>query len=482
MSETRRTFLKKSAAASAAFSSFAIGGTKTTGRVLGANETIRVAVCGINGRGKSHIGAFSGDSGKKINTQVAYLVDPDSRLFARRKADVKNSSGYEPQCVQDVREALADGDLDAVTVATPNHWHSLITIWACQAGKDVYVEKPCSQTVHEGRIAVEAARRHGRIVQHGTQSRSSRGWRRQIAAVHSGRFGKLLVSRAYASKPRRSIGFKPAAVPPGELDFNLWIGPGPVQSFHENLVHYNWHWNWDYGNGEIGNQGVHQMDIARWAVPEGGLPKAVVSFGGRYGYDDQGQTPNTQTAIFDYGETKLVFQTRGLVDGSDRIVDNSFDLEAGRIVGGRFFPKGSEEGRSLDEFEFDIGPGDGNFENFIAAVRSRKVEDLNADIMEGHLSSALCHLGNIAFRTGGDVASFDQAAEVLGGDDFASAELASMAEHVKGKGVDPKTTVCRVGQHLAVDAKRETIADNAYAASLISRPNRSGFEIPDAVA
>lgn len=482
MSETRRTFLQKSAAASAAFSTFAIGGTKSSGRVLGANDAIRVAICGINGRGTSHIGAYSGDNGKKINTQIAYLVDPDSRLFEKRKAGIKNSSGYEPKCVQDVREALEDGDLDAVTVATPNHWHSLITIWACQAGKDVYVEKPCSQTVHEGRVAVEAARRHGRIVQHGTQSRSSSNWRRQIAAIHSGKYGKLLVSRAYASKPRPSIKFKPAKIPPAELDFNLWIGPGPVNSYNENLVHYNWHWNWDYGNGEIGNQGVHQMDIARWSVPGGGLPKSVVSFGGRYGYEDQGQTPNTQTAIFDFGETKVVFQTRGLVDNSDKIVDNSFDLEAGRIVGGRFYPKGSDQGQSLDDVEFDIGPGDGNFENFIAAVRSRKVKDLNADILEGHLSSAMCHLGNIAFRTGADVQSFDGAAEMLAGDDLTSEEVASMAAHLKGKGVDVNAAVCRVGQRLTVDADHETIADNDLAAALTSRPNRDGFEIPDAIA
>lgn len=482
MNESRRTFLKKSAAASAAFSSFAIGGTKSSGRVLGANETIRVAVCGINGRGGSHIGAYSGESGKKINTQVAYLVDPDSRLFDSRKGRIKEKSGYEPKCVQDVRDILSDPDLDAVTVATPNHWHSLITIWACEAGKDVYVEKPCSQTVHEGRIAVEAARRNQRIVQHGTQSRSSRSWRRQIAAIHSGKFGKLLVSRAYASKPRRSIGFEPAKVPPAELDFNLWLGPGPVNSYHENLVHYDWHWNWDYGNGEIGNQGVHQMDIARWAIPGGELPRRVMSFGGRFGYEDQGETPNTQTAIFDYGESKLVFQTRGLVDDSDRRVDNDFDLEAGRIVGGKFYPTGSDEGQSLAEFDYDIGPGDGNFENFIAAVRSRKSDDLNADILEGHFSSAMCHLGNIAFRSGADLASFDEATERLAGDDLVGAEVQGMAEHLRGKGVDPSQSVCRVGRWLDVDAERETITGNAVAAALAVRPNREGFEIPDSLA
>ena len=162
---------------------------------------------------------------------------------------------------------LEDKSVDAISVATPNHWHALMTIWACQAGKDVYVEKPCSHNVHEGRIAVEAARRYNRIVQHGTQSRSDRDWAEAVAAIQSGKLGKLLVSRALCYKPRGSIGVKPITTPPEQVDFDIWLGPAPKQPYHANLVHYNWHWFWDFGNGDIGNQGVHQMDIARWLIP-----------------------------------------------------------------------------------------------------------------------------------------------------------------------------------------------------------------------
>ena len=226
-------------------------------------------MAGINGRGREHVKHLSGLK----NVEIAYLADPDSRLFAMSSETVKRHSGTAPRCVQDLRKALDDKDLDAVSIAAPNHWHTLLAIWACQAGKDVYVEKPCSHTVLEGRRLVEAARKYDRIVQHGTQSRSDPSWIAEVAAVRSGKFGKLLVAYGYASKPRRSIGFKPAKQPPKELDFDIWLGPAPEQPYHENIVHYNWHWFWDFGNGEIGNQGVHQLDVARWAMPDGAAPR-----------------------------------------------------------------------------------------------------------------------------------------------------------------------------------------------------------------
>ncbi len=249
--------------------------------------------------------------------------------------------------MQDLRKALDDKDLDAVSIAAPNHWHTLLAIWACQAGKDVYVEKPCSHTVLEGRKLVEAARKYDRIVQHGTQSRSDPSWIAEVAAVRSGKYGKLLVAYGYASKPRRSIGFKPAKQPPKELDFDIWLGPAPEQPYHENIVHYNWHWFWDFGNGEIGNQGVHQMDIARWAMPDGAAPKAVVSLGGRFGYKDQGQTPNTQLTIIDFGGPKLFFEDRGLVDSRTTKVANEFYTDQGVIKNGKFFARGKKDGEPL---------------------------------------------------------------------------------------------------------------------------------------
>ncbi len=275
---TRRSFVKSSAAASTAFGLFTIAGTKSSGRVLGANDMIRVGVAGIHGRGQSHIDGF-GKELKDQNVQVTYLIDPDTRWFDSRKSTVAGFGGGDPKCVKDIREALDDKNLDVVTVATCNHWHSLITIWACQAGKDVYVEKPISHNVFEGRKCVEAAAKYGRVVQHGTQQRSSLERAREIAAVQSGKYGKLLVSKGYCCKPRWSIGTKPLGAPPAELDFNIWLGPALEQSYHANLVPYNWHWFWDTGNGDIGNQGVHEMDVARWAIKDATLPEQRVEPG-----------------------------------------------------------------------------------------------------------------------------------------------------------------------------------------------------------
>ncbi|MCE9606846.1 MAG: Gfo/Idh/MocA family oxidoreductase, partial [Planctomycetia bacterium] len=295
----RRDFLKASTTAIAAAtfgSSFVISGTKSSGRAIGANERVRVAVAGLNGRGHAHTGAYF----NMADVEVAYLVDPDTRTYAKHlsKIDEKKRTD-KPQQVQDIRKALDDKNVDAVSIATPNHWHALMTIWACEAGKDVYVEKPCSHNIHEGRIAVEAARKHNRIVQHGTQNRASKAWSELAVAVKAGTFGKLVVSRGLCYKPRKSIGMKPVTPAPAEIDFNLWLGPAPEQPHHGNLVHYNWHWFWDFGNGDFGNQGVHQADIARWMIPGATLPKSVVSVGGRVGYMDQGQTPNTQINLYD---------------------------------------------------------------------------------------------------------------------------------------------------------------------------------------
>ena len=249
------------------------------------------------------------------NVQVTHLIDPDRSLFESRSQKVRDKAGNTPKCFQDIRRALEDKDLDVVSIAAPNHWHSLLTIWACQAGKDVYVEKPLSHNITEGRRAVEAARKYGRIVQHGTQQRSSESRAKEIAAVHSGKYGQLpclkglLLQAALEHRPQDR-----AAPPPSDLAFDLWLGPAPKQDYHANLVHYNWHWFWDFGNGDIGNQGVHELDVARWAIQGATLPTKVWSLGGRFAYEDQGQAPNTQMAVYEFGDVLLVFEVRGLVD------------------------------------------------------------------------------------------------------------------------------------------------------------------------
>jgi predicted dehydrogenase len=473
---TRRDFLHTSLAAAA---SVTIAGTKSSGKVLGASDTIRIAVAGLHGRGGAHIGAFARMKG----VQIAYLIDPDTRTHEGRIKTVESMAGNRPIAVQDVRKVLESKDVDAITIATPNHWHALMTMWACQAGKDVYVEKPCSHNVREGRLAVDLARKHNRIVQHGTQSRASKSWGQLAEVVRSGKLGKLLVSRALCYKPRGSIGFKPTSPVPAEVNFDLWLGPAPTREFHTNLVHYNWHWFWDFGNGDIGNQGVHEMDKARWMIPDATLPKTVFSLGGRFGYKDQGETPNTQLAFMDFGQTMLIFEVRGLKTGGfrgDRI-GNILHFEEGTVARGKLYRKGSTEGEPLPEVKSsDRGPSGDIFANFIAAVRSRKWEEQDADILEGHFSSALCHLANISYRLGKEV-PFNSRTKALGDDKEVAETLGRMEEHLRENKIELADSTYRLGRKLRVDRNEETIRDDPEAAKLLTREYRKPFAPPDKV-
>ena len=490
--QNRRSFLKTSLAAAGA--SFVIAGTKSSGKVIGANDTIRVGVAGLNGRGSSHVGEFAGMQG----VEISYLIDPDTKTYGKHLKTIKDKAGNTPKTVRDVREALDDKNLDAISIATPNHWHSLMTIWACEAGKDVYVEKPCSHNVHEGRIAVETARKHKCIVQHGTQSRSSGSWAKVAAAIASGELGKLLVSRALCYKPRGSIGPKGTYSVPESVDYNLWCGPAPDHAPTRPRFHYDWHWQWDYGNGDIGNQGVHQMDIARWAIPGATLPTSVLSVGGRFGYEDAGETANTQITMMDFGDTQLIFEVRGLKTGGLTMIDgqlvetdptekngqkvgNLFHLEAGTIVGSTFYPKGSDKPADLPKVDVSRGPGGGNFGNFIAAMRTRDTKDLNADVLEGHYSSALCHLANISYRLG-EPAPFNQKTKAFGDNKEAYDTLARMREHLKSNEVAIDGLNYQLGRKLSFDAKSEKFVDDSQANALLTRECRKPFLVPEKVA
>jgi predicted dehydrogenase len=489
--QNRRQFLGRSLAAAGLGAGFAIAGTKSSGRILGANDAIRIGVAGLNGRGGSHVEEF----GPMKGVEITYLIDPDTRTFAKRIEQLKGvaKGAATPKTVQDIRRALDDPNLDAISVAAPNHWHALLTIWGVQAGKDVYVEKPASHNVHEGRIAVEAARKHNRIVQHGTQSRSSSQWAELAEIAKKGTYGKLLVSRGLCYKPRASIGYKPTGTPPEQVDFNLWLGPAPQQPYHANLVHYNWHWFWDFGNGDIGNQGVHEMDKARWIIPGATLPKSVLSLGGRFGYSDQGETPNTQIAVFDYGDTHLIFEVRGLKTGAylGGKVGNTAHFEEGVVApdGGRgalrFYPKGKTDGHGEPLAKVagaaPRGPGKGHFANFIEAVRSRKTSDLNADILEGHYSAALCHLANISYRLGAPV-PFNKETKAFGDDKAAYETLERMEEHLtKDNGLKLDGETYRLGRKLTVDAKTESFVGDAQANALLTRPYRKPFVVPEKI-
>jgi predicted dehydrogenase len=479
----RRQFFKQTLAAAATIT---LAGTKSTGRVLGANEAVRIGVAGLNGRGSAHVAEFSRIPG----VQITYLIDPDPRTYAARLRQHKTAGGSaEPRTVQDVRRALEDKNLDAISVATPNHWHALMTIWGAQAGKHVYVEKPCSHNVKEGRIAVEAARRHNVIVQHGTQSRSSSGMANTIALIQSGRFGRLLVSRGLCYKPRGTIGQvgPQGGDIPAALDYDLWCGPAPMQKpLHRTRLHYDWHWFWDYGNGDIGNQGVHEMDKARWAIAGATLPRSVICLGGRFGYTDSAETPNTQIAVFDYGPTQLIFEVRGLrTDGyRGEKIGNIFHCEEGTIAGNRFYPRGSDEHQPLPRLDSARAarPGGGNhFANFIAAVRSGRREDLNADILEGHYSAALCHLANVSYRLG-ENAPFNPRTRAFGDNREAYETLERMEEHLgQGNSLKLADMTCRVGRKLDINASTESIVGNEDANRLLTRQYRAPFLVPERI-
>ena len=477
--QTRRAFLKCAAATAGVATSFTIAGTKTSGRTLGANDRVRVAVAGINGRGRCFLTGFGGMK----DVEIAYLVDPDSRLFASRSKIVKEKAGNTPICVQDVRRALDDANLDAIAIVTPNHWHTLMAIWACQAGKDAYVEKPCSHNIFEGRKLVEAARKYGRIVQHGTQRRSDPQWIQLTSDIRNGKYGKLLIAHAFDRRDRRSIGIKEPQQPPRELDFDLWLGPAPVQPFRTNLVHYRWHWMWDFGNGEIGNLGSHDLDVCRWAMPEGAAPKSVVSLGGRFGYKDQGETPNTHLTLIDFGEVKLLHDARGLVDKHQWKITDEFHTDEGVIRDGKFFAKGKSEGVAITNCPPPGAPEQGprHMRNFIDCVRSRKREDLTAEILEGHRTTQLVHLGNISYRLGEDV-SFDRLPKSFDSDKLFRESFEDMKHHLADVGrLELTNSTYRLGRTLQFDAEAEQFVAAPEANQLLGRSYRGPFVVPQRV-
>src|SRR5438132_136880 len=404
----RRRFLRTSIATTASLTlapAWAAEGKKkkrevsasSQSSVSGANGDIRYAVVGFNGRGKDHLGGMA----KVQGTRLAALCDVDSKVLEREinrcKQDNLDVKGY-----TDVRKLLEDKDIDVVTFATPNHWHSLGSIWAVQAGKDVYVEKPVSHNVWEGRQLVAAARKYERIVQAGTQSRSSSGIAEGIAFLREGNIGKILRARGLCYKRRASIGKVdgPQPIPPF-IDYDLWCGPAPKEPLMRKRLHYDWHWVWPTGNGDLGNQGIHEMDVARWVLGVQELSPGVLSVGGRLGYEDDGTTPNTLIVFHDYKPAPLIFEVRGLpsAEGSGKM-DKYHGADVGIITdceGGSMVIPSYNEALVYDKAGEQIKHFKGSsshFENFIQAVRSRQHTQLKADILEGHLSSALCHTGN----------------------------------------------------------------------------------------
>jgi len=484
---SRRKFIKGSLVAAGTVSTFSAA---SWAAAAGANEDVRVAVVGLNGKGRNHIGAFNGIRGVRLTA----LCDVDKNILgkhvgaaARRKRKV---TAY-----TDCRKLLDDKNIDAIVIATPNHWHALLGIWACQAGKDVYVEKPCCHNVWEGQKFVEAARKYNRIVQHGTQSRSDKGLTAALAYLREGHIGKITLARGLCYKRRGSIGkVSGAQKPPESVDYDLWTGPAPLKPLMRGRLHYDWHWVWDTGNGDIGNQGVHEMDMCRWAAGQEAPPRRVMSIGGRFGYDDDGETANTQIAIFDYDSVKIIFEVRGLTMSKTNSAMNHYkQRRVGLVVhceGGYYAGGGGggwvydNKGERVKRFA-QHGPGS-HQANFIAAVRSRKIGDLNADVLAGYRSAMLCHLPNVSHRVGKPLPA-EEIAKVVKDDAFAAETFDRFKAHLVANGVDVNSAAITLGPRLklAPDGQTFTETDAAgvtkRANALMTRNYRAPYVVPEKV-
>jgi predicted dehydrogenase len=483
----RRQFIRNSLLAAAAFKAWPLM-AQSQSSIMGANGDIRVAVVGLNGRGKNHIEAFA----KMKGVRLVALCDVDSAVL-EKELQRATADGAKIESYTDIRKLLENKDIDAVTFATPHHWHALGAIWAAQAGKDVYVEKPASHNVWEGRKMIEAARKYHRIMQVGTQCRSSVGLQEAIAWLHGGHFGKILRARGLCYKRRESIGKTTGPQPvPASIDYDLWCGPAladpPRRNSKKNgSVHYEWHWFWEYGNGDLGNQGIHQMDIARWVLGERKISPRVLSIGGRLGYDDDGETPNTQIVFHDYKAAPLIFEVRGLPAGADsnRMDDYhgasigvTVDCEGGSMVIPSYtraiiYDKQGKEMKTYEE-------GGDHFANFIQAVRSRKPAELHADIAEGHVSAALVHTGNISHLLGQRLSPEAILDSLKSNSDLAES-FGRMEAHLSANKVNLRQTPLTLGPALKMNAETEQFTNNREANQLLTREYRKPFVIPEKV-
>jgi predicted dehydrogenase len=455
-------------------------GTGASGAIAGANDRVRIAVAGLHGRGRSHIDGWL----EQDNVEIAYLIDPDRDVLESTLAKLSERTGNS-NCkgVADYREALDDKNVDAISIATPNHWHSLITIHGAQAGKHVYVEKPMSHDVAEGRIAVEAQAKYGVVVQHGTQRRSDAQTAGLHEAINAGEFGKLKISYGYCCKPRDTIGFAEVRTSPSNLDWNLWRGPATFDEYHDNLVHYNWHWFWKSGNGDMNNQGTHQLDVARWALePQLTHPVRAMALGGRFQWNDQGETPNTMFGIAEYPNgQQVMFNVRNVnYNGYQHQVENEYYFEdGGKIVRGLYYPKGGSEGEKITVADGAVTPG-GNWGSFIAACRAGDPTMANGNALDAHNGCVLGHLMNNSYRLGTNV-PFNAKAGKFGDNTDAHDHFMALHEIMRdGVGVPEDGAQYNVGPWLTFDPQTERHTGDfaAEANALLKDPNRAGFEIP----
>lgn len=481
----RRSFLKASAVSTAVAAGLpaTFASAASYRRIAGSNEKLRGATIGLNGRGRDHING--------LHEHLVALCDCDQQVLARTSDQFSSNHNRSVEQVTDFRRLMDRKDIDFVSVATPNHTHSLIAISAILAGKDVYCEKPVSHNVWEGRQLANAAAREKRVVQSGTQSRSSPGLQEALAFANSGKLGKPLYAVGTCFKPRKSIGklSEPLKIP-DYIDYDLWCGPAAKAELFRPRLHYDWHWDFNTGNGDMGNQGIHQMDIARWFLGHNTISPRVISVGGRLGYDDAGDTPNTQTVIHDYDSAPIIFETRGLPKAKEfqdgrwgRSMDNYMGSQIGVIV---FYENGrmviptytratafDAEGKELKKWD----RGGNHYANFLQAVENQDPSILNAPILEGHLSSALCHTGGVSHQVGTQASVSEVLSEVK--DDRFRESIQRMVDHLKANEIDMGRTPLTLGKELVFDTQSEAVQDNAAAEPLLKRVGRAGFEVPE---
>lgn len=439
------------------------------------SNRVRVAVLGCRIRGKQHVAQLA----KVADCEIAYVCDPDRDLAAELAASVEQQQGKPPLAVQDMRRVFDDKTVDAVFIATPNHWHALAAIWAMQSGKDAYVEKPVSHNISEGRRIVQASKKYNRICQGGTQNRSNMALAAAIDYMQAGKLGNVKLARSIVYGRRGSIGAKGNYEVPANVDYDLFLGPAPLGPLTRKNLHYDWHWDWQTGNGELGNNNIHSIDICRWGLGLTGLGRSAISYGGRFGYQDAGETPNTQVCIFDYGDKTIISETRGLKTEPFRKGFTGgwlFHGTEGSIAGNSLF---DHDGKLVSTFKA-TRQSKNHFANFIDAVRSRRQEDLNAEITQGHLSTALCHIGNISWRLGHQAATAE-IHEQLGKLTIQAnpdETLDRMAAHLADNEVDLNTYRLVLGAVLYPDSDKEAFVDNPQANTFLTRPYRPPFVVP----
>jgi len=440
-----------------------------------ANERLSIAVIGVGIRGPVHAGAFA----SRGDCDVVAICDADMSRAARHADAMGKRHKRKVAAYQDLRKIIDDKSIDVVSIATCNHWHALAAIWAMQAGKDVYVEKPVSHNISEGRRIVQAARKYGRICQVGTQYRSVGTCKAAARFMAEGKLGKVTLARSITYKRRGSIGAVVEGKVPNGVDYKLWCGPAPTSPITQRNFHYDWHWFWETGNGDIGNSDVHRADLVRFGLGVTKLPRATMCYGGRVGYADSAQTPNTQVAVHDFGDVTFVQEVRGLPTPK-------FHRHGGAIFTGSEGYIGMSAGSSAffdpsgKLVEKLSGTSDDHFGNFIEAVHSRDRDHLNAEIFGGHLSAGLCHLGNISYRLGQQASPKEILAQLESRtlfDDYRDT-FERTKKHLADNGVDIDKTRLTVGHWLQFDPDKEQFVGNAAADAMLTREYRQPFVVP----